>query len=409
MSRLLPENAFIKVDIMFDGVRYTEALGDAAATSAPNFYPYRFAPGEPDPTGSGKAAIPYLFTLDDGTLIRIKGNFKSPWHVEADGNGGHLLCRDGAPDRPIKFVSRPRWLDRSTSDGVSMAHTGAEALGDMLVINVAPGCQYFMHKGEGGGSMRCTFCGYGRPDDRMVPLGQKIDRSELQPFTYSRMKETIASALATEKVRHVYLVGGSLTDWREEGHRFLEIARAAREVVGDRAFLSLGSGAIPTDLLKIFKEENLVDGCCFNLEVWGEKLFASVCPGKQKYVGYGKWLESLYAGVELFGVGNVYSAMVGGVEMEPEHGGLSIDAGIANAMEGARTLLSHGVTPLWSIYWPLWGTTHPERLGTLREYFERLNAEYATVRQEFGRKINPRFQCTGCAYMQLEVDLDRLW
>jgi hypothetical protein len=99
--------------------------------------------------------------------------------------------------------------------------------------------------------------------------------------------------------------------------------------------------------------------------------------------------------------------MVGGVEMEPEHGGMTVDAAIANAMDGARTLLDRGVIPLWSIYWPLWGQTHPERLFTLREYFERLNAEYAEIRRQAGVKINDKFQCPGCAYMQLEVDLDR--
>ena len=336
--RLLPETAFIKVDVMFDGVRYTPALGAAAATSAPNFYPYRFAAGEPDPTGTGKAAIPYLFTLEDGTLIRIKGNHKSPWHFEEDGKGGHHLCRDGKAERSISFVPRPKWLDMKAKDGTSLARTGAEALGDMLVINVAPGCQYFTQKSDDGQSMRCTFCGYGRPDERMVTLGQKIDRLALEAHTLPRMQETIAAALATENVRHIYLVGGSMTDWEEEGRRFLDLARAAREVVGHRAHLSLGSGAIPTAMLKQFKDEDLVDGCCFNLEVWGEQLFKSVCPGKQKYVGYNKWLESLYAGAELFGKGNVYTALVCGVELEPEHGGLSVDEGIANAMQGAREL-----------------------------------------------------------------------
>lgn len=409
MDRLLPETAFIKTDIMFDGIRYTQALGEAAPTSAPNFYPYRFAPGEPDPTGTGKAQIPYLFTLDDGTLIRIKGNFRSPWHIEKTQAGSHVLCRDGKPLRSIEFVARPRWLDLHAQDGMSMARTGAEALGDMLVVNVAPGCQYFTQKDDAGDSLRCTFCGYGRPDERMVPLGQKIDRTALEPYTYKRMQETIAAALETEKVRHVYLVGGSLTDWEEEGRRFLEMARAARAVVGHRAHLSLGSGAVPPAMLKIFKDEDLVDGCCFNLEVWGEQLFRSVCPGKDRYVGWSRWLESLYAGAELFGRGNVYTAMVCGVELEPEHGGLSVEEGIANAMEGARTLLARGVIPLWSMYWPIWGMTHPERLVTLREYYERLNAAYADVRRQAGVKVSDKFQCRGCAYMQLEVDLDRTW
>ncbi len=410
MQRLLPETAFIKSDIMFDGLRYTKALGDAAATSAPNFYPYRFAQGEPDPTGTGKAAIPYLFTLEDGTLIRIKGNFKSPWHIEAgEGGRGHVLCRDGVPMRTIDFVKKPRWLEMQTSDGMSMAKTGAEALGDMLVINVAPGCQYFTNKDESGNSMRCTFCGYGRPDERMVALGQKIDRTALEPLTLTRMQETIAAALDTEKVRHVYLVGGSLTNWQDEADRFLEMARAARKVVGHRAHLSLGSGAIPTPMLEVFKKEDLVDGACFNLEVWGKQLFSTVCPGKQRYIGWEKWLESLYAAGKLFGRGNVYTAMVCGVELEPEHGGMSIDAAIANALSGARELIRHDVIPLWSMYWPIWGMTHPERLPALREYYERFNFEYGKLRQELGVKISDQFQCRGCAYMQLEVDLDRTW
>jgi hypothetical protein len=45
----------------------------------------------------------------------------------------------------------------------------------------------------------------------------------------------------------------------------------------------------------------------------------------------------------------------------------------------------------------------------LREYYERLNAEYAKVRKAAGVKISDKFQCSGCAYMQLEVDLDRTW
>jgi hypothetical protein len=53
--------------------------------------------------------------------------------------------------------------------------------------------------------------------------------------------------------------------------------------------------------------------------------------------------------------------------------------------------------------------THPERLPALRAYYEQLNAAYADLRKELGVKISEQFQCRGCAYMQLEVDLDRGW
>ncbi len=49
LSSLDPVSKF-KLDLMFEGIRYTEALGNAAGHSFPNFYPYRFQPGEQNPT-----------------------------------------------------------------------------------------------------------------------------------------------------------------------------------------------------------------------------------------------------------------------------------------------------------------------------------------------------------------------
>ena len=84
----------MKLDLMFDGIRYTEALGEAAAHAYPNYYPYRFQKGEPDPTGQGKVEIPYLVTLPDETLIRVKGSFESPWHVAGDRSSGYKLINE---------------------------------------------------------------------------------------------------------------------------------------------------------------------------------------------------------------------------------------------------------------------------------------------------------------------------
>ena len=71
----------LKLDLLFEGIRYTPALGDAAKTAFPNFYPYRFAKGEHDPTGEGKAVIPYLLGTGDGSMLRVKGAADSSWYV----------------------------------------------------------------------------------------------------------------------------------------------------------------------------------------------------------------------------------------------------------------------------------------------------------------------------------------
>jgi hypothetical protein len=402
----LPPSARLKLDLMFHGIHYTDALGRAAAHAFPNYYPYRFEPGEPDPTGKGKAPIPYALTLADDTVVRIKGSGASPWGVSGDAASGYRLGRDGEDAMPIGFVPLPGWMSGQTSDGFPMSRTGLELLGDLAVINLAPGCEYFLHK-QDGVSMRCAFCAYGAPDQRVAHLGQQVGQVSLPELTYRRMAETLRAALDEGGIRHLYLVGGSLTDWREEGRRYLEIARRVQAVNQHRLPLSCGSGALPEDILRALRGEGLVDNVCFNLEVWSEPLFAKVCPGKNKYVGYARWLEALEQAVGLWGRGHVYSAMVAGIELEPEHG-MSWEAAAALALEGAEALCARGVLPIYSLYWPVGGREHPDYMARLRSYFETLHLGYHALRRQYGLSVSDGFMCHRCAFMQMECDMDRL-
>src|SRR4051812_12557707 len=91
---LLTNSPALKVQVMCEGIRYTQALGRAALHSMPNYYPYRFKAGEHDPTGKGLATIPYLINTPDGTEIRVLGSGDSPWHVEGDQQQGYQLVDD---------------------------------------------------------------------------------------------------------------------------------------------------------------------------------------------------------------------------------------------------------------------------------------------------------------------------
>jgi hypothetical protein len=396
----------LKIDLMFEGIRYSEPLGRAAAHAFPNYYPYRFKPGEADPTGQGKVEIPYLLTMPDGTLIRIKGNGESPWRIAGDLEQGYELHHDARPDFiPVRFEPLPRWMRAQTRDGFPMARAGISLHGDMAVVNVAPGCEFFLHKHDGA-SMRCSFCSYGAPDERTEHLGQRAGQVAVPPITLGRMQEVLAATLAEMEIRHIYLVGGSLPDGHLEGERFLGVARAVQEVVAHRVPVSLGSGALPADMIERFHDEGLVENVCFNLEVWSEPLFAKICPGKNRYVGYARWIEALERAVALWGRGRVYTAMVAGIELEPEHG-LDWERAAALAIRGADDLCGRGIIPIYSIYWPLGGRDHPHYYARLRSYFERLNGAYYALRQQHGLAIWDGFMCHRCAYMQLECDVDR--
>jgi hypothetical protein len=391
---------------MCEGIRYTDALGRAAMHSMPNFYPYRFKAGEPDPTGKGLATIPYLINTRDGTEIRVLGSGDSPWHVEGDRERGYLLVDDRSGQSvPIEFEPLDPWMTQTTADGLPLAKAGLQTHGDMLVINVAPGCEYFLHKHEGE-SMRCAFCAYGAPDERTAHLGQVTGRVEIPQQTLERMAEGLHAIVRQTTIRHIYLVGGSLTDGRKEGERFLQLARFLKRENRYGIPVALGSGAIPDDQIEQFRREELVDFVCFNLEMWSEALFAKVCPGKNRYVGYPRWIEALETAVRVFGRGRVYSAMVAGIELDPEHG-LSWQEAARTALEGAEDLCRRGVIPIYSLMWPSGGKDRPDYHERIRGYFETLNLGYQQVRRKHGLHVSEGFMCHRCAYMQLECDLDR--
>jgi len=402
----LPESARRKIDLLFEGLRYTPALGAAAAHAFPNFYPYRFKPGEADPTGTGKATIPYLLRQADGTMVRIRGDGDAPWWVDGSHEAGYALHRDGGPvGLPVEFEPLPGWMHGQTSDGFPMARAGLSLHGDMAVVNVAPGCDYFLEKDDGV-SMRCTFCAYGAPDERTRHLGQAAGEPGLPEQTYRRLQETLETAMAEDEIRHVYLVSGSLTDWHAEGRRFLEVARKVQEVVRHTIPVACGSGALPDSAQDALHDEKLVDAVCFNLEVWPERLFAKVCPGKNRYVGFDRWVAALEHAVSRWGKGRVYSAMVAGVELEPEYG-LDWEQAAALALEGAAALTSRGILPIYSLHWPVGGRDHPDYHERLRAFFERLNLGYRALREEHDLRFWDGFMCHRCAYMQLECDIDR--
>ncbi len=403
----LPPSVALKLDLLFEGIRYTPALSQAAEGALPNFYPYRFAEGEEDPTGTGEAVIPYLLDLEDETLIRIKGNAESPYRIDRDAEGRFSLCQDGGRPWLVTFEPFPAWMHDTCSDGTPMNRTGVSLHGDMLVVNPAPGCQYWPARKQHGRRRRCAFCLYGQPAEYHKALGQDIDSPLLPDWSLGRLQETVAAATASGDIRHVYLVAGSMVDWEDEARRYLQLSRALRKGCPDLPYVTCGSGALPDHALRTLRDEGLVDGVCFNLEVFGRDLFEQICPGKSYSVGYQEWLRSLEQAVKLWDVGNVYSAMVAGIELEPRYAGLSVKEAVKRSLEGADDLLQRGIFPIFSLYWPLFGKGSEELLASLRDYFGRVHLGYAELRYKRGMQFNPDFMCHRCAYMQLECDLDR--
>lgn len=404
-----PAAARLKAALLFHGVAYDPCLGRAGEWAFPSHMPFVLQPGEPLHEGQNKFYTPQLVRFPDDTQVRLRIKRDSRFRiVDGDAPRQFTLLEDGRPVTSLTFEPKLPWAEALTHDGTPMRSSGLVQHGDMLVLNVAPGCEYFVVPKVGlagkTDNLSCTFCLYGVPDQRMDALGQRLYEAELPERTLDRVAE--ACQHPETHSRHLYLVGGSMLDMAAEGERYLQIARSlAERGLTERYYVACGSGAIERRHMVAMKDAG-VRGACFNLEVWDPAQFARICPGKHKTVGRDRWLAALEEAVDVFGPGNVMSAFVGGAELEGEGAFEDPEAALESNLAGAEYLIPRGIVPTWSIFWKVTGKARGEESFYTLDLFLRLNEATAAIRARTGRFTNPEFFCRRCAYMEMEPDFD---
>lgn len=84
------------------------------------------------------------------------------------------------------------------------------------------------------------------------------------------------------------------------------------------------------------------------LEVWEPHLFAEICPGKFKRDGYEGYLEAYLEALDVFGVGNVAAAFVGGASLMPANGHQTWQEARDSMVEGFDWTIKNGVYAIFN-------------------------------------------------------------
>jgi hypothetical protein len=403
-----PDCVRLKAAILFYGVQFGYELAQACDWAFPNYAPYQLPVGMEPFRGKRRISIPYLLRMADDTQVRLRIKTDSPFSIRGTEDPQWFdIYEDDRFVMRTTFEPRLPWADLLTKDGTPMRATGLSQHGEMLVLNVAPGCEYFVSPVSGESSksenLSCKFCLYGLPDKRLEQLGQSLFQIELPGQTYDRVVEACLDA--NTEAKQLYLVGGSMTSPADEGERFVQIAQALSDAgLCDRYYVACGSGAIPRRHMEQMKALG-VRGACFNLEVWDETAFKRICPGKAKWVGRKAWLEALDDAVEVFGRNQVMTAFVGGVELEGDEG-MSPEAALQSAIEAGEYLIPRGIQPLYSLYWRTTGQNRGEEPAYTLPLFLQINEALAAIRKREDLLVNTEFLSKRGAYMQLEPDYD---
>ena len=122
------------------------------------------------------------------------------------------------------------------------------------------------------------------------------------------------------------------------------------------------------------------------MEVWDERTYKAICPGKSATTSHDEFVESIKKAVEIFGRGNVYVAMVMGLETKETF------------LEGIKVLSSLGANVIPFVWAPNPGSKLEGHRAPSAQWYVETILEAAEIVYEYqvpGGTENHCYLCDG--------------
>jgi hypothetical protein len=323
------------------------------------------------------------------TVVSVRVNPGSPYIVARAPDGALELTLEGDVLAGVELPPMPEYYRHRLENGKSVMEIAPTIQwGYLIYLTVLRLCQYFGAKEE------CQFCD--------INHNWRQHKQAGRPYTGVKPVDEVLEALAiidrydTERSSHAYtLTGGSVTSTVEglrEAEFYGRYSKAIEERFPGRWIGKVVAQALPREEARIFKDHG-ISIYHPNYEVWDERIFKLVSPGKQRYVGREEWHRRILDAREIFGARYVIPNFVAGVEMAQPHGFDSVDDAIRSTAEGLEFFMSRGVTPRFTTWCPEpttpLGKANPE--GAPLEYHIRLLEVYRETMEKHGHRPPPGY------------------
>jgi hypothetical protein len=395
----VPPEAVLKEDLLRTGIAFADsALSDnlAGAVKPKSYFIFSF---DQRPLAElGEAATrrpPEEVALSGGpyalrrTVVSVRVNPASPYRAGRDEDGRLRLSLEGRAVADVELPPMPSYYRHTLANGKTVMETAPTIQwGYLIYLTVLRLCQYFGAKEE------CRFCD--------INHNWRQHKRAGRPYTGVKPVEDVLEALAivdehdAEHASRAYtLTGGSVTstvDGLEEADFYGRYARAIEERFPGRWIGKVVAQALPVEDVRRWKEAGIAIYHP-NYEVWDERLFALICPGKERYVGRAEWHRRILDAAEVFGPRFVIPNFVAGIELAKPFGFESVDAAIASTVEGLDFFMSRGITPRFTTWCPEpttpLGRDNPE--GAPLEYHVRLLEAYRDALERHGLRPPPGY------------------
>ena len=390
----VPAEAVVKEDLLRTGIAFDEsALSDNldGAVKPKSYFIFSF---DQKPLAQlGEAATrrpPEEIALSGGpfglrrTIVSVRVNPSSPWRVV-----GSELTLEGRPVADVELPPMPAYYRHTLANGKTVMETAPTIQwGYLIYLTVLRLCQYFGAKEE------CQFCD--------INHNWRQHKQAGRPYTGIKPVEDVLEALAIidehdiDHASHAYtLTGGSVTskvDGLAEADFYGRYAQAIEERFPGRWIGKVVAQALPRADVQRYKDYGITIYHP-NYEVWDERLFSIICPGKERYVGRSEWHRRILDAAEVFGPRYVIPNFVAGVELAKPFGFGTIGEAIASTVEGLDFFMSRGITPRFTTWCPEpttpLGRDNPE--GAPLEYHVRLLGAYREALERHGLQPPPGY------------------
>ena len=229
--------------------------------------------------GSGLEAI-----LPGGlwTNIPVAETFaRSSDYVLRREKGVYRLTRHGEEIAPIALSPRPAWYGARTSTGKDMTRIGS-LQGTYLGIYAAKVCDYWTEETR----TNCRFCSVG--------LNLGVDDADQK--SVREVVEVVRAAREQSGITYVDFNSGHY-----EGDTYLDLVEPYVRAVKAETNLLVGLQTPPHRDLRRYDELKKmgVNRVSFCFELFDEKRFAEVCPGKNREYGLRRYLDAIAYCAEL--------------------------------------------------------------------------------------------------------------
>ncbi|MEE2889607.1 MAG: radical SAM protein [Planctomycetota bacterium] len=349
----LPVEALIKEDLLRLGISFsTDALRYCASFKTKSYFIFSFDMVPIDEMNQQEnLRAPEEIQLVDGpwnlrrTTVSVRVNPSSPWNAQIDGEALVLRCGEQTIST-IQLQQIPEYYKKNLASGQPV-HEVAPTIewGYLVYLTVYRKCQYFGFKEE------CTFCDINENYRQQVSAGR--------PYRTVKPLDDVLEALAIidevdDRSKAYTLTGGSITRKLRgvpEAEFYASYARAIEEKFPGRWIPKAVTQALPVAEQRILKDAG-IRIYHPNYEIWDERLFPIICPGKESYVGRSEWHRRIVAAADVFGPENVIPNFVAGIEMSHPHGYTDPEQAVDSTREGLDFFMSQGICPRFTVWCP---------------------------------------------------------